>query len=70
MKMKKQFILPLLTAAVGLLLFSGCDKDLGKSGETVEVSLRLTDAPAAFDALLLDIQGIKFHTGEAGVGFG
>lgn len=31
-----------------------------------EVSLRLTDAPAQFDGLLLDIQGIEFHTDEAG----
>lgn len=64
--MKKQFILPLLTAAVGLFLFSACDKDLRKSDETAEISLRLTDAPAAFDGLLLDIQGIEFHTDEAG----
>jgi len=68
MKMKKQFILPLLTltAAFGLLFFSACEKNPSDSGETAEISLRLTDAPAAFDALLLDIRGIEFHTDEAG----
>ncbi|MGV3762005.1 DUF4382 domain-containing protein [Parapedobacter sp.] len=66
--MKKQVVLPLLTltAVLGLLFFSGCEKNPSNSGETAEVSLRLTDAPAAFDGLLLDVQGIEFHTDEAG----
>lgn len=66
--MKKQLVLPLLTltATFGLLLFSACDKDLRTSNDKAEISLRLTDAPAAFDALLLDIRGIEFHTDEAG----
>ena len=55
-----------LTAALGLLLFSACDDEPGNSRGSAEVSLRLTDAPAAFDGLLLDIQGIEFHTDEAG----
>src|SRR5690606_42060192 len=68
MNMKKQLVLPLLTltATFGLLLFSACDKDLRTSNDKAEISLRLTDAPAAFDALLLDIWGIEFHTVEAG----
>lgn len=66
--MKKHFMFPLstLTAVLGLLLFLACEDDPGNSGGTAEVSLRLTDAPAAFDGLLLDIQGIEFHTDEAG----
>src|SRR5690606_13884887 len=66
--MKKHVVLPLLTltAALGLLFFSGCEKNSGNSGGTAEVSLLLTDAPAAFDGLLLDIQGIEYHTDEAG----
>src|SRR5690606_39720372 len=66
--MKKHVVLPLLTltAALGLLFFSGCEKNSGNSGGTAEVSLLLTDAPAAFDGLLLDIRGIEFHTDEAG----
>lgn len=64
--MKKQFTLPLLVVAFGLLLFSACDKDLRTSNDTAEISLRLTDAPAAFDALLLDIRSIEFHTDETG----
>lgn len=66
--MKKQVVLPLstLTVAIGLFFFSGCERNPSNSGETAEVSLRLTDAPAAFDALLLDIQGIEFHTDGAG----
>lgn len=55
-----------LTAVLGLLFFSACEKNPSNSGQTAEVSLRLTDAPAAFDGLLLDIQGIEFHTDEAG----
>lgn len=68
MNMKKQLVLPLLTltATFGLLLFSACDKDLRTSNDKAEISLRLTDAPAAFDGLLLDIRGIEFHTDEAG----
>src|SRR5690606_31671270 len=62
----KHFVLPLLTAAFGLLFFTACNDDLDNSGETAEVSLRLTDAPAAVDALLLDIRGIEFHTDGAG----
>lgn len=66
--MKKHVILRLftLTAALGLFLFAGCEKNPSNSGETAEVSLRLTDAPAAVDALLLDIRGITFHTDDAG----
>ena len=66
--MKKHFMFQLstLTAVLGVLLFSACQEDPVGSGGAAEVSFRLTDAPARFDGLLLDIQGIEFHTDEAG----
>ena len=66
--MKKHFMFQLstLTAVLGLMMFSACDEDPVAPRGAAEVSLRLTDAPAHFDGLLLDIRRIEFHTDESG----
>ena len=42
---------------VAILIFNGCNKDKG----TGTLMVHLTDAPAAYDAVLVDVQGLKIN---------
>src|SRR3546814_541186 len=65
--MKKQFVLPALVGLCAVIFFGACSKTVAPGGEgTAKVDLRLTDAPGPFEHVYLDIQGIEFHTDEAG----
>ncbi|WP_090628302.1 DUF4382 domain-containing protein [Parapedobacter indicus] len=65
--MKKQFVLPVLVALCAVIFFGACSKTGSPEGAgTAKVDLRLTDAPGPFEHVYLDIQGIEFHTDEAG----
>lgn len=63
--MKKQLLLPAMLGLCTVLFFGACSKT-ESGGGSARLDLRLTDAPAAFDALNLDIRGIEFHTDGAG----
>src|SRR5690606_1061739 len=63
--MKKQLVLPVLVGLCAVLFFGACSKTESGGGRA-QLDLRLTDAPAAFDALNLDIRGVEFHTDGAG----
>ncbi|MFN8287366.1 MAG: DUF4382 domain-containing protein [Chitinophagales bacterium] len=55
----------LLTAAGALLLIlTGCKEKAQK--DAAHVTFKLTDAPAAFDALYIDIKGVEIHTQASG----
>ncbi len=58
-----QFItLALITA----LLFSGCKDDESSSGEKTLYQIHLTDLPANYDAVYIDIQEVQVHTDANG----
>lgn len=48
-------------AFAGLLMIqiSSCTKDKDKSSEKASLSVQLTDAPANYDAVMIDIQGVE-----------
>lgn len=54
--------------ALAALLFSGCKKEMqnGQSAQASNVKFNITDAPANFDALNIDIQAIKVHSQTSG----
>ena len=56
--MKKLF---LFTAALSLMLFS-CKKDSTNNGSTAHVTVKMTDAPGAFDAVILNIKSVIIVT--------
>ena len=53
-----------LLAALSTMM-AGCKKEL-KNGQASNVKFNITDAPANFDALNIDIQAIKGHSQTAG----
>jgi hypothetical protein len=64
---KKQFVLPVLAGLCAVMFFGACSKTESSGGSgTAKVDLRLTDAPGPFEHVYLDVQGIEFHTDEAG----
>jgi len=58
--MKKIF---LFTAALSILFF-GCKKDNTSAGSTAHVTVKMTDAPGAFDAVILNIKSVVVVTGS------
>ena len=62
MKNVKLFIMLLTFAS---LMMVGCKKE-GKSGTTSNVKFNMTDAPANFDSLNIDVQSIQVHTTAGG----
>jgi hypothetical protein len=61
MKTLKFFIISL--AAVSMIMATGCKKD---KNDPATVNFRLTDAPANYDALYIDVRGIEVHTNTQG----
>jgi hypothetical protein len=57
MKTLKFFIISL--AVTSMMMAAGCKKD---KNDSATVNFRLTDAPANYDALFIDVQGIEVHT--------
>lgn len=48
-------------------LFTACNKnDNNDTGGTAELHIRLTDGPADYDAVNIDVQGIEIHSDESG----
>ena len=62
--MKNVKVLVMLLALVSMLMV-GCKKE-GKSGTTSNVKFNLTDAPANFDSLFIDVQSLQVHTVASG----
>lgn len=56
MKMMKS----LIYVVVALFLFSACDKD-NTSSENATLSVRLTDAPADYEEVLIDVEEVRIH---------
>ncbi|MFC3198917.1 DUF4382 domain-containing protein [Parapedobacter deserti] len=61
-----RFVLPLLAIGCAVLFSAACSKRDSHSAGTAKLDLRLTDAPGAFDAVYLDVQGIQFHVDGSG----
>jgi len=57
--MKKSKFFIVLLAAVPMLMMVSCKKD---SANTSTVRFKLTDAPGAYEAVNVDIQGIEVHS--------
>ena len=55
----------IMLLAVVPMLMVGCKKE-GKGGSTSNVKFNLTDAPANFDSLNIDVQSIQVHSATAG----
>lgn len=55
----------MLVTFIGFLImqFSSCNKD--KNSEKAQLSVRMTDAPANYDAVMVDVQGVEI-TGNGG----
>ena len=62
MKNIKMFIVLLVVVPMMMI---GCKKE-GKSGTTSNVKFNLTDAPANFDSLFIDVQSLQVHTVASG----
>lgn len=63
----KKYFLPL--AALGLLftlLWSSCKKDDNETGGNATVAVHLTDGPADYDAIYIDVQKVEIHTDAGG----
>lgn len=59
---KKTILGTVLLATAGAMLFSSCTKDSSNqnnSNTTAKVTMRLTDAPADYDAVNIDIQKVE-----------
>src|SRR4051812_42646234 len=53
----------LLLFAIALsLTFSACKKDSNNSGSTARVTVKLTDAPGAYDAVILSVKSVVIVT--------
>ena len=54
-------------ALVGLLFvqLTSCDKDTTNDNQTAKLTVRMTDAPANYDAVMVDVQGVEV-TGSGG----
>jgi hypothetical protein len=63
--MKKQWLVIWGFIMLATLIFVGCSKTENNS-KTTSVALYLTDGPADYDALLLDIQKVEIHTEPGG----
>lgn len=61
MKTLKFFIVSL--AMVSMMMAAGCKKD---KNDPATVNFRLTDAPANYDALYIDVRGIEVQTNNQG----
>lgn len=61
--MKKTFLLNCLLLAALCMGLAGCDKD-DKDGGKVQVAMHLTDGPADYDAVWLDVQEIEVKIDE------
>lgn len=63
MKIMKKSIL--LSAVAGMLTMTACTDETTSSGSTTaKMSIRLTDAPAKYDAVNLDVQKVEFNTND------
>lgn len=62
--MKKQSFLLLLLVAATIFGFVRCNKD-DNNKQNARIELRLTDGPADYDAVLIDVQQVEINT-EAG----
>lgn len=54
----------LLSAMAGLFAFAVSCNDETSSSSTAKMNVRLTDAPAAYDAVNLDVQKVEFYTND------
>lgn len=59
--MKKQFFLLLLLVAATIFGFVRCNKD-DSNKQNARIELRLTDGPADYDAVLIDVQRVEINT--------
>src|SRR6476661_7424035 len=65
--MKRAKILILMLVAAPMLMMVGCNKE---KANTSTMRFKLTDAPGAYDAVNIDIQGVKvFSTTQGWVTF-
>jgi Domain of unknown function (DUF4382) len=52
-----------LTATVFILIFTACKKDTSEETYvSADLQIRLTDAPAVYDSVLIDIVGVEVHS--------
>lgn len=59
--MKKQFFLLFLLLTASIFGFIRCNKD-NSNKQSARIELRLTDGPADYDAVLIDIQQVEINT--------
>jgi hypothetical protein len=60
-KLFNYFAIIILVLSVG-----ACNKEEKNKGNQAQLQVRLTDDPALYEAVLIDVQGIAIHTDEAG----
>lgn len=63
----KWLFYPLCLLTISLFILSSCDTEKsGNSGTEATLNLFLTDDPAAYDAVYIDLDAIEIHTTEGG----
>ncbi len=62
--MKKPFVLFLFVSLIAGILFVACSKEASSGNTTLKV--RLTDAPAAYDSVNVDIVGVRVKFRDGG----
>jgi hypothetical protein len=62
----KKYLLPLCLMAAGLSVFwTSCKKDDDAAGNA-RIAVHLTDGPADYDAIYIDVQKVEIHTDAGG----
>ena len=55
----------LVTFSIATLIgFTACDETTVNNGQSAQVEVKLTDAPANYDAVTIDIQEVRLHANE------
>ncbi|MBW6492325.1 MAG: DUF4382 domain-containing protein [Lentimicrobium sp.] len=57
----------LMTVGLSVLLVSACNKDDENTKEKAHLSVRMTDAPANYDAVLIDLQAVEVTGNNGGL---
>ena len=64
MEQLKSFFLFVFFLAVSLISFTACDDATVNNGRSAQIEVKLTDAPAHYEAVTIDIQEVRLHADE------
>lgn len=62
--MKTLRLFPIVTIIAGLIAITGCDKNEDDVQGTSRMTVKMTDAPATYDSVLVEIDHVEVHYAE------